>query len=276
MPELPEVETVKRVLEKSIIKKKIADIDIIYSKIIKNIEIEDFKKELIGQEIKSMNRIGKYLIIEFKEKNLIFHFRMEGKLFYNTSNNELTKHDHLRISFSDGTNLVYNDTRKFGTIDIVYQKDMKNFFPITKLGIEANSEKLTVKYLKEKFAKYKKPIKQTLLDQTVINGLGNIYVDEILFASKINPLNPTNEIKEKEIKRIITNSKLIINEAILNGGSTIKSFAISENNHGNFQQKLKVYGKKGKECSVCKTEIQKIKIAGRGTHFCPHCQKENK
>lgn len=275
MPELPEVETVRRILKPAIINKEISDIVIEYSKIIKDISCDQFKKELIGQKIINVNRTGKYLLVEFNKLNLAIHLRMEGKLFYYKQDKLMEKHDHIKFYFTDGTILIYNDTRKFGTMHLVDKKIMDNFTPITKLGIEPHSPELSCQYLQEKFAKISKSIKQTLLDQTIISGLGNIYVDEVLFASKIHPLRATKSLTVQEIAAIVKNCKIVIEQAIVAGGTTIKSFEITEGESGRFQQELQMYGRTNENCYFCQTRIEKIKVGGRGTHFCPNCQ-ENK
>lgn len=273
MPELPEVETVRRGLLPKVKNKIIRGVTINYEKIIKNVSPEDFVATLVGNEIVDIDRRGKHLIIKLKGISWIIHLRMEGKLFYYDQNYTSKKHDHLVFQFTDGSYLVYNDTRKFGTMDIVQESDLGNFEPLAKLGIEANSSELSVEYLQGKFKNSNRAIKQSLLDQTVINGLGNIYVDEVLYASKINPLKPTKELKEDEIEKIIVNSREILNRAIEKKGTTVKSFEISEGESGNFQFSLEVYGRANEQCNICGTPIEKIKVCGRGTSFCPVCQK---
>lgn len=274
MPELPEVETVRNVLKKKIINKKIAKIDIYYDKIIKEISVAEFKDKMIDETIIDIGRIGKYLIIKGKINSIIIHLRMEGKLFYYEKEKELTKHDHIVFTFTDKTTLIYNDTRKFGTMNISKTENILENKGIAKQGIEANSDDLNLKYLKQKIKGKKQAIKQTLLDQTIISGLGNIYVDEVLFASKVSPFLPTNQITDNQLKAIIKNCKIIIDKAILNKGTTIKSFAVSEEDEGEFQGQLQIYGRKGKKCKRCNTIIEKGKIGGRGTHYCPQCQGE--
>ncbi len=274
MPELPEVETVKKVLTNKIINKKIIDVDVIFDKLLKNTSKEEFVLTLKNQKIKEIKRLGKYLIISLEKNDVLIHLRMEGKLFYYDKHEEITKHDHIIFYFSDGSILKYNDVRKFGTFDLLNKKDYLNYPKLKKLGIEPNSKQMTAAYLKKMLKKSNKKIKIDLLDQTIVNGLGNIYVDEVLFASKIHPESISKNLNEKDLENIVINSNKIINLAIKKGGTTIKSFAASDQIKGSFQDYLKVYKKKDQECCVCHTIIEKIVVGGRGTHFCPNCQRK--
>lgn len=268
MPEIAEVETVKRVLQKKVLRKKIKNIEIYYNNIIEN-NIEEFNKIMFGNEFTNIDRIGKYLIFELQEHYLISHLRMEGKYFYFTDNTGINLHDHVKIIFSDNSNLIYNDTRKFGKMRII-KKSEKNLY-FSKLGPEPND--LTVNYLLEKFKKSKKNIKTLLLDQSIIAGLGNIYANEVLFEASINPYIKGNEIDEKQVKKIITVSQEIVKKAIEEGGCTIKSYTSSLGVTGNYQNFLKVHMREGCNCFKCKTYIKKEKIDGRSTYYCEHCQK---
>ncbi len=274
MPELPEVETVKRVLSKKITGKQIIDVEVLFDKLLKNTTKENFQKTLKDQKILDIKRFGKYLILSLEENDILIHLRMEGKLFYYDKKEELTKHDHIIFYFKDGSILKYNDVRKFGTFDLLKKEEYLNYPKVKKLGVEANSIDLTKEYLKNKLKKSNKKIKIDLLDQTVINGLGNIYVDEVLFSSKIHPESISKNLNDNDLENIVKNSRAILNDAIKKGGTTIKSFAASDQIKGSFQDYLKVYKKKGQECSLCKTTIEKIVVGGRGTHYCPKCQRK--
>lgn len=272
MPELAEVETVRNVLKKRILNKKIKDVKIIYDKMIEN-DIEYFKTILINNEFIDIKRIGKWLIFELKDHYLLSHLRMEGKYFIKDSNEEYAKHEHVIISFNDGTDLRYHDTRKFGKMKIILKKDLYNTPEIKKQGIEANSDNLTVDYLLVNFKGKSAPIKTTLLDQEIISGLGNIYVDEVLFSSNISPLRKTCNITRKDCLNIIDSSKRILTKAIEEGGTTIRSYTSSLGVKGNYQNFLCVHKKDGEKCSKCGNIIKKIKVGGRGTYYCDVCQK---
>ena len=273
MPELPEVETVRTILEKNIINKTIENIEVRYDKIIQNVTVFDFINKLKGQTFLEMKRRGKYLICVLNDYYLIVHLRMEGKFFYMTNSN-YSIHDHIIFKFKD-SELRYNDTRKFGTMHL-FKKDIDiyNTNPLNKLGKEPYDEGFDYLYLKPLFNKSSKPIKTTLLDQSIIAGLGNIYVDEVLFMSNIHPLQKTQELTDENLKDIVKNSIIVLNKAIKLGGTTIKSFQSSHDITGRFQNELLVHAKT--TCPTCKTKISKIRVGGRGTYYCEKCQNLDK
>ncbi len=272
MPELAEVETVRNTLKKRILKKKIIDVKIIYSKIIDG-NVEEFQNILLNNEFQDILRIGKWLIFELKDHYLLSHLRMEGKYFIKDSDEEIKKHEHIIISFSDHTDLRYHDTRKFGRMKIILKKDLMNTEEIKKQGKEPMDSTLTSAYLLAKFKNKKMPIKTALLDQEIISGLGNIYADEVLFASLINPLRSASSLNKEECNRIIESSKEIIQNAIKKSGTTIKSYTSSLGVTGQYQNYLKVHKKEGKPCPICGNLIKRIKIGGRSTYYCNECQK---
>ena len=272
MPEIAEVETVRNTLKERILNKKIKDVNIIYSKMIES-DINDFKNILIGNGFKDIKRIGKWLIFELDEHYLLSHLRMEGKYFIKNITEPIEKHEHIIFTFEDNTDLRYHDTRKFGRMNLIKKEDLYNTEAIKKQGYEPFDEKLTSNYLLNKFKNKKLPIKTLLLDQTIISGLGNIYADEVLFDAKINPLKKGEDVTKEECERIISSSKKIIEEAIALGGTTIKSYTSSLGVTGRFQQKLKAHKKEGESCSNCSNTIKRIKVGGRSTYYCCHCQK---
>lgn len=279
MPELPEVETVKEALKEKLFTKSriVKDIEIRYSGIIHDIGIEKFRKTIINQELTNIKRYGKYLFFQFEANSIISHLRMEGKYrFYEkTDDYILTKHDHIIFYFTDESVLIYNDTRKFGTMEVTRINEEMELNSVAKLGVEANDKaKLNVQYLVSKIKNPNKRIKDFLLDQNNLAGLGNIYVDEVLFASKVHPEKKVGTITKQKWQQIIDNSIEILDTAIENKGSTVKSFSISQDQEGNFQHELKVYGRKNEECVNCSTKIKKIKVGSRGTHYCPKCQRK--
>lgn len=274
MPELPEVETVRRTLEHLLDGKIIRDIDIFYDKILKTHSEEEFKKLLISKTFHTINRYGKYLLFEFNEITLISHLRMEGKYFIKPLDEPRNKHEHIIFYFTDGSTLRYHDTRKFGTMDIVNNKDLFLINPLSKLGKEPFDKNCTVSYFTNKIKNKKGPIKGVLLDQTILTGLGNIYVDEVLFLSKIHPETKVNTLSKRAIKRILENAKIVLEKAIKLGGTTIRSYTSSLGVTGRFQNELFVHLREGEECKICHTKIIKTKVVGRGTYLCPKCQKK--
>lgn len=272
MPEIAEVETVRNTLKNMILNKKIVDVNIIYPKIIES-DIKDFKDILIGRKFIDIDRIGKWLMFDLNDYYLLSHLRMEGKYFVKKSTDEIVKHEHIVISFEDGTDLRYHDTRKFGRMNLVKKSDIDKVEAIKKQGIEANSDKLTKEYLYDKIHKKNIPIKSLLLDQTIISGLGNIYANEVMFDANVSPSRLGKDISLEECDLIVKASKKIIDAAIKDGGTTIKSYTSSLGVTGRFQQHLMVHKREGKECKICGTLIENIKIGGRSTYFCPKCQK---
>lgn len=272
MPEMPEVETVRRILQKKVVGKTISKTIIKDPIIIKEISPIDFANAIHGKTIEGIERYGKYLFFMLGDITLVSHLRMEGKYFI-YDQHELKKHDHIAFKFTDGTLLVYNDTRKFGTMHLMQTSEMWSHPALSKLGIEPLSADLTPTYLRTKAKGKTKTVKEFLLDQTVICGLGNIYVDEVLFMSKIHPKTSVANLKPRHYQAIVDNTNLVITKAIDEGGTTVKSFMASNEAHGLFQHSLNVYGRTGQACNVCGSTIEKIKIGGRGTHFCPKCQR---
>ena len=270
MPELPEVETVKNKLKQKILNKKIESIEIIYSNIITDITIEQFKKKLKNQTFKNIKRLGKWLIFETEDYAMLSHLRMEGKYIIKEKNKSLEKHEHIVFNLDDNTKLIYKDTRKFGKIYLKNKNEIYNTKPLSNVGLEPFDKNMNVDYLYNKFKNKSIPIKTALLDQTIIAGLGNIYDNEVLFLSKVNPTIQAKDVSKKQLQAIIDNSIKILNQAIELGGTTVKSYESLNGEHGGFQENLYVYGKEN--CKICNTKIEKIKQNGRGTHYCPKCQ----
>ena len=271
MPELPEVETVRNTLKNYLIERKIIKIITPYPNIIK-VDVETFKEKLQNQTFTDIKRYGKYLVFEFNDYTLVSHLRMEGKYFLRTSPKEFTKHEHVIFQLDNGLYLSYHDVRKFGTMELSKIGEEFNLESLSKLGVEVNAENIDIKKIFDLTKKSKRPIKAVLLDQTIITGLGNIYVDDSLAKSMINPNRPANSLTDQEIEQLVRAMREVLNKAIQYGGSTIKSFETIYGK-GSMQEHLIVYGQTGKPCFRCGTPIEKIRIAGRGTHFCPNCQK---
>ena len=275
MPELPEVETVKETLKKIVIGKKIINVKVNYKNIIEFPSSDEFVKKIINETIIDMKRRGKWLMFELNNYFLLSHLRMEGRYFYKKRNEEHLKHEHVIFEFSDGNELRYIDTRKFGRMYLLNKEDIYNVKPLCELGLEPWDDNLTASYLKEKYKNKKLPIKTVILDQSIIVGIGNIYADEILFLSNIDPLKKASMLTEKELDNIIINTKKVLNEAIKDGGTTIKSYESSEGVHGRFQQNLLVHNRENEKCKKCSSIIIKTRIGGRSTYYCPTCQKCN-
>ena len=276
MPELPEVETVKETLKRKVLNKTINEVVVRYDGIIESSNVLEFCENIKGQSIKDIKRIGKWLIFCLNDYFLLSHLRMEGKYFLKNSDEEYTKHEHVIFKFLDGTDLRYQDTRKFGKMLLVENDKLHEARPIKELGMEPWDKRLTSNYLKEKYSSKRLPIKTVILDQSIITGIGNIYADEILFLSKIHPLVNVNLLKDSDLDNIIFNTKKVLEKAIMEGGTTIRSYTSDEGVTGRFQNSLYVHCRENEKCLECGTLIVKTRVGGRGTYYCPFCQKERK
>lgn len=272
MPELPEVETVINTIRPHIVSKEIEKIEVYYDRLIQS-NLDEFKTKLINQKFINVTRYGKFIFLHLTNDFVIItHLRMEGKFRFENSHNLRKKHTSAGFFFKDGTSLAFDDTRKFGLMYLSDEANFKETKMIKKLGIEANKiSENDYEFLIKKFKK-NKCIKELLLDQSILAGIGNIYADEILFSTKINPFRKGNDISDEKYHEIFQASNQILNKAITLGGSTIHSFHPSEGVDGKFQETLLCYGKSGTPCPNCNTTLHKDFIGGRGTTFCPNCQ----
>ncbi|WP_025724543.1 DNA-formamidopyrimidine glycosylase [Acholeplasma granularum] len=268
MPELPEVETIRRNLH-SIILNEVIDECIVYYRPIVSNDLT-FEKKLKGQKINDIQRQAKYLKFILDDYVLISHLRMEGKYFMDAFK---SKHIHVVFKFKSGHTLSYEDTRKFGRFELIDIKDKDTYLhDVKKLAPDPNKIDLNTFYLSIKTRN--KTIKEILLDQTIIGGIGNIYANEILYLSKIHPSKKGFLITYEESKTLLDYSNIVLNKAILMGGSTIDTYE-SLGHKGMFQQELKVHGKNNETCKVCGDKIKKYQLKGRGTYICPTCQKSH-
>lgn len=272
MPELPEVETIKSDLEKVILNKKITNISIHKASVVKEPTLKRFKALLLNSQIKKIIRRGKLIAIEVlrPDKNIYFlcvHLRMTGQLVYGNDDPK------SRVSFklSNGFYLCYNDQRTLGELRLV--KNIQELSVVKKMGPEPLSKEFKlndfIKYISRRTAK----IKPLLLDQTFIAGIGNIYAAEALFISKIDPARSACDLSGTEAKLLFKNIKSILKKAIKCRGSSFSNYRDGHGNKGTFSNNFYVYGRKGRSCLVCEKTIQRIKLGGRGTYFCPNCQK---
>ncbi|MED1122516.1 DNA-formamidopyrimidine glycosylase [Bacillus atrophaeus] len=275
MPELPEVETVRRTLTGLVRGKTIKSVEIRWPNIIKRpAEPEEFARNLIGETIQSIGRRGKFLLFHLDHFVMVSHLRMEGKYGLHQAEDPDDKHVHVVFTMTDGTQLRYRDVRKFGTMHLFYPGEEMRELPLSQLGPEPDDKEFTDAYLKERLMKTNRAVKTALLDQKAVVGLGNIYVDEALFRAGIHPETKANQLSAKKIKKLHEEIKNTLQEAIDAGGSTVRSYINSQGEIGMFQLRHFVYGKKDKPCKTCGTMISKIVVGGRGTHFCAKCQKQ--
>jgi formamidopyrimidine-DNA glycosylase len=274
MPELPEVETVCRAL----------------SKVIKNStikKIEFYRKDLRWQvkdnlEVSLKNNIfidpyrrGKYILIPTNtDKIFLIHLGMSGQIRIKKKD-IVQKHDHMRMIVENNNKhfvITYNDSRRFGYIDLFKKKELREHFLLSKIGVEPLGRELTTEYLQNNFKKRVINIKNALIDQKIIAGIGNIYASEILYKAKINPLRKVNSLSQNDLNSIITFTKIILKKSIDVGGTTIRDHMQPDGSLGYFKQKLQVYGKVNEKCKTCNSFIVKEVISNRSTFICKYCQ----
>lgn len=273
MPEKPEVVTVVNSLKGKVLGKRITGCDVYWDNIIAYPTSSEFRNKIIGEVINNIKSRGKFIVMELDNYLLLIHLRMEGKFLFRDKDYEIEKHEHVEFVLDDSISFRFHDVRKFGKMYLFLKTQAENIKPLSDLGLEYYDQALTKEYLYDRIHSKKLPIKTVLLDQSIIAGIGNIYDDEILFMSGILPTRKANEISIAECDKIIKNTRAVLIKAIEKGGTTIKSFTSSEGVHGLFQNELLVHGQSGKKCKVCGTDIEKIKVGGRGTYYCSKCQK---
>ena len=286
MPELPEIEIVKRSLFKKINKATIVNVKI-NNKNLRYKITDALPKKLINEKILKISRRSKYLIFHFKNKLLLAHLGMSGKFLIIRSKDKkmfktsfyydldiLAKHNHIHFILNNGLELIYNDVRRFGFFKLFENIKLKEITYLKKLGPEPFSVLFCIKYVQKFIKNRKKNIKNLLMDQTFVSGLGNIYVNEALFLSKIHPLRQCSNLERKSIKNLIYNIRKVLKIAINQGGSSIRDFKNVYGKSGNFQQFFNVYGQENKNCSriSCKGKIKKISISNRSSFYCNVCQ----
>ena len=274
MPELPEVETVCRALSKVIKNSRIK-------------KIEFYRKDLRWQvknnlEVTLKNNIfidsyrrGKYILIPTNtDKIFLIHLGMSGQIRIKKKD-IVQKHDHMRLIVENNNKhfiITYNDSRRFGYIDLFKKKELREHFLLSKIGVEPLGRELTIEYLQNNFKKRVINIKNALIDQKIIAGIGNIYASEILYKAKINPLREVNSLSKNDLNSIITYTKIILKKSIDVGGTTIRDHMQPDGSLGYFTQKLQVYGKTNEKCKTCNSFIVKEVISNRSTFVCRHCQ----
>lgn len=274
MPELPEVETVRRSLVPVVLNKRIEAVEILYPRILQGVDEEDVRDVLVGSEFTALSRRGKYLIFELLEEwELIAHLRMTGRLiFYSNGEIPLAKHTSALFDFGDDGQLRFEDVRKFATLNLVKKGNYERIRGLFTLGIEPLSADFTVEAFSQMLEGRQATIKGLLLDQTKVAGLGNIYVDESLFAAQIHPERAAGSLTDVEKERLHQAITAVLEDAIANQGTTISDYRTGYGQEGTFQNKLLIYGKKGELCPRCQAPIEHTKVAGRTSHYCPRCQ----
>lgn len=270
MPELPEVETIKRQLARRIKGKTIRDAEVRLVKLIRH-PVKKFKKLVEGAKVVGVNRRGKLILIELsKGVVLVIHLKLSGQLVFNGKG---SKHTHLIYHFADKSKLLHNDLRKFGFVKVVEKDKLNDFFEKEKMGLEPLKSDFTFKRFRQLLSKRKKSkIKLALMDQSLFVGIGNIYANEILFASGVHPQRTVGSLMEKEIKKIYRNIKSVLTFAIKKKGASDRDYVDAGGQKGSYMKFAKVYNREGKPCLKCGTKIKRVKFSGRSSYFCEKCQ----
>jgi formamidopyrimidine-DNA glycosylase len=275
MPELPEIEVIRRGLQLHLPGRRIEAVFYDGKKLRRPVPFEAMQQLVVGRKISKVSRRAKFLLVQMdNDAVLILHLGMTGRLGLFPADSPLANHDHVRWRLDCGLELRLHDTRRFGSVQLLTADeaaDMNTFFNTT--GPEPFSDTCTPEYLYAKARLRKQPIKTFLMDMQIIAGFGNIYANECLFSIGINPSRPAGSLSIQDWQRLLPELRALLNHAIDCGGSTISDFLNASGERGYFQVHFKVYGKKGEPCPQCKTPIEKIQLGGRASYFCPACQK---
>ncbi|MEW6126227.1 MAG: bifunctional DNA-formamidopyrimidine glycosylase/DNA-(apurinic or apyrimidinic site) lyase [Acidobacteriota bacterium] len=274
MPELPEVETVRRSLELLLPARTIVEISVREPRLRVTVDEDRLNELILQRQVERLTRRAKYLIVHFTEGScLILHLGMTGQLLILSAHEPLDKHDHVILTLDNGLHLRFRDPRRFGCVIAIEQSQLDEHATLRQLGVEPLLENFTPEYLFRRSRKSKKPVKNFIMDQQIVVGVGNIYASEALFLAGIHPLREAGRITLKRYEKLHAAIIQVLQEAIALGGTTIDDFRNSDGTSGYFQQKLRVYGRKGEPCPSCQTPIRSQVLAGRSTFFCPKCQR---
>jgi formamidopyrimidine-DNA glycosylase len=273
MPELPEVETIARALRPALVGAEILGAEVLWARTVAVPSARKFREQIRGQKILSVGRRAKFFNLQLstlrepqgRPFNLLVHLRMSGDLFIKGENDPPEKHDRLRFMLSNGTTLVFNDTRKFGRAWLTDDPDSV----IGHLGPEPLSDEFTSQWLYENLRKRHRQLKPLLLDQAFLAGLGNIYTDEALHVARLHPQVASDSVKQEQAERLHEAIRAVLEEGIRRNGASIDWVYRG----GEFQNYFRVYDREGKPCLVCGTKIMRLVVGQRGTHVCPKCQK---
>lgn len=271
MPELPEVETVRAYIAEHAVEKRIENVRLLLPRLVKNALPEEFCRRLTGQTISAVSRKGKYLLLRCSGgPSLLVHLRMTGSLIYQEEYEEI-RGQRIIFALNEGY-ILYRDVRTLGCLWLVPPEGPTGISGYDSLGPDGNSNEFTLSYLQESLQSSKRSVKSFLLDQTCVAGLGNIYADEALFLAGVRPQRRCCDISPDECRRLHEAIGVVLRQGLAHGGTTIRDFISGNGQEGSNQAFLQVYGKEGTPCPRCGHTIIYTKFAGRGTHYCPHCQ----
>jgi formamidopyrimidine-DNA glycosylase len=274
VPELPEVETVRRRLEPVLVGRRFERVEIDDQRLTRPEDPAEVAAELTGERVAALERRGKYLIVRFESgRVLLIHLRMTGNLLHAPSGIPAgLPHRRAVVNLDDGSDVVYRDVRRFGTWLLVEPGALDTYLA-ERLGGEPLGRTFTTKSLAARLANRKAPVKAALLDQRTLAGLGNIYVDEALWRARIHPLRPSRELEHDEVRALREGIKRALDAGIARQGATLRDYRQPDGSAGSMQKEFKVYGRGGEPCDRCGTPIEKTRVAGRGTWYCPACQR---
>ena len=273
MPELPEVETVRRQLEPVLVGRRFERVEINDPRLVRPFEPVAVAAELEGERVAEVDRRGKYLIFRFESgRVLLVHLRMTGSFRHRRNGvGEDDPHRRAVVRLDDGSDVAYRDVRRFGTWLLVEPEELEPYLA-DRLGEEPLVAGFTPARLARRLAGRRTPIKAALLDQRTLAGLGNIYVDEALWGARLHPKRPAGELDANDVRRLHGAIRRVLETAIERRGSTLRDYSTPRGRRGSMQRAFKVYGRTNEPCDRCGTPIEKTRTVGRGTWYCPHCQ----
>lgn len=274
MPELPEVETIKQTLRAKLTGLSFTAVRIFLPGVIRTPPADQFEKMIAGAKIMKLGRRGKYLLFQLsKELTLVIHLRMTGRLLYHAAGEPAPKYTHVIFYLDNGDEMRFADMRRFGRLWLVPESKLVELAGFKNLGIEPLDQMFTRDFLKKEMRRRHTRIKPLLLDQSFIAGLGNIYADEVLYRAGINPERSSNTLTPREITRLFHAIRTVLQEGIKHKGATVRDYVDADGREGGYQDLLKVYKKAGQPCPRCGKIIEKKKIGGRSSYYCPRCQR---
>ncbi len=275
MPELPEVETVRRRLEPSLVGRRFDRVEIADARLTRPLDPIEVAVELQGERVAAVDRRGKYLIVRFESgRALLVHLRMTGTLLHVDGGTRRDADPHRRavVKLDDGSDVIYRDVRRFGTWLLAEPDELEPYLA-ERLGREPLEAAFTTKRLAEALAGRRAPVKAAILDQRRLAGVGNIYADEALWRARIHPTRPAGELAAEELRALHRGIREALRAGIERQGATLRDYRTPDGGSGRMQHEFKVYGREGEPCDRCGRPIEKIRAAGRGTWFCPNCQR---
>jgi formamidopyrimidine-DNA glycosylase len=275
MPELPEVETVRARLEPKLVGRRFDEVEIFDPRLTRPEDPAGVAAQLQGERVAALDRRGKYLIVRFEsDRVLLIHLRMTGQLLHGNGGPPPAEDVHLRavVRLDDGSDVIYRDVRRFGTWQLLEAEDLQPYLE-KRIGREPLVRSFTTRRLAEALEGRRGPLKSALLDQRRLAGVGNIYADEALWRARLNPLRPAGELNDGEIAALHRSIRAALKAGIARHGATLSNYRTPDGTRGRMQEEFRVYSREGEPCDRCGTPIEKIRAAGRGTWYCPFCQR---